>query len=70
MSCTSTKHKTKTHKTKPNQPKTHTQKTYEAPCSRSKARTGRNFVTTFSLRTEEDKAKWTLCGVALLCSID
>ena len=44
--------------------------TYDAPCYRSKARTGRNFVTTFSLRTEEDRSKWTLCGVALLCSID
>jgi dynein heavy chain len=43
---------------------------YEAPVYRSKARMGRNFVTTFSLRTEEDKAKWTLCGVALLCSVD
>lgn len=43
---------------------------YEAPCYRVKTRKGFNFITTFSLRTEEDKAKWTLRGVALLCSID
>jgi hypothetical protein len=36
---------------------------YEAPCYRVKARKGFNFVTTFSLRTEEDKAKWILRGV-------
>lgn len=43
---------------------------YEAPCYRVKTRKGFNFITTFSLRTEEDKSKWTLRGVALLCSID
>lgn len=43
---------------------------YEAPCYRVKARRGNNFITTFSLRTEDDKAKWTLRGVALLCSVD
>jgi dynein heavy chain, axonemal len=43
---------------------------YEAPCYRVKARTGLNFVTTFSVRTEDEKAKWILRGVALLCSID
>jgi dynein heavy chain len=43
---------------------------YECPCYRVKTRKGFNFITTFSLRTEEDKSKWTLRGVALLCSID
>jgi len=43
---------------------------YEAPCYRVKTRKGFNFITTFSLRTEDDKTKWTLRGVALLCSID
>ena len=43
---------------------------YEAPCYRVKSRQGNNFITTFSLRTEDDKAKWTLRGVSLLCSID
>lgn len=43
---------------------------YEAPCYRVKARKGLNFITTFSLRTEDDRAKWVLRGVALLCSID
>lgn len=43
---------------------------YEAPCYRVKTRKGFNFITTFSLRTEEDKQKWILRGVALLCSID
>lgn len=43
---------------------------YEAPCYRVKARMGLNFITTFSLRTEDDKSKWILRGVALLCSID
>ena len=43
---------------------------YEAPCYRVKARRGNNFITTFSLRTEDDKSKWIMRGVALLCSID
>ena len=43
---------------------------YEAPCYRVKARRGSNFVSTFALRTEDDKAKWVARGVALLCSID
>lgn len=43
---------------------------YEAPCYRVKARRGNNFITTFSLRTEDDKAKWIMRGVALLCSVD
>ncbi|PNH08753.1 Dynein gamma chain, flagellar outer arm [Tetrabaena socialis] len=43
---------------------------YEAPTYRVKARTGLNFITTFSLRTEDDKSKWILRGVAILCSID
>ncbi len=43
---------------------------YEAPCYRVKTRKGLNFITTFSLRTEDDKSKWILRGAALLCSID
>ena len=43
---------------------------YEAPTYRVKARKGYNFITTFSLRTEDDKSKWILRGVGILCSID
>lgn len=43
---------------------------YEAPCYRVKMRKGFNFITTFSLRSEDGSAKWVLRGVALLCSID
>ncbi|GFR42148.1 hypothetical protein Agub_g3000 [Astrephomene gubernaculifera] len=43
---------------------------YEAPTYRVKARKGLNFITTFSLRTEDDKSKWILRGVGVLCSID
>eukprot|EP00198_Chlamydomonas_reinhardtii_P012689 XP_001702026.1 flagellar outer dynein arm heavy chain gamma [Chlamydomonas reinhardtii] len=43
---------------------------YEAPTYRVKARKGLNFITTFSLRTEDDKSKWILRGVGILCSID
>jgi dynein heavy chain, axonemal len=43
---------------------------YEAPCYRVKSRRGNNFITTFSLRTEDDRSKWVLRGVALLCSVD
>ena len=43
---------------------------YEAPTYRVKKRTGLNFITTFPLRTEDDKSKWIMRGVALLCSID
>jgi dynein heavy chain len=43
---------------------------YEAPCYRVKSRKGLNFITTFQLRTEDDKSKWVLRGVALLCSMD
>lgn len=43
---------------------------YEAPCYRVKARRGDNFVATFALRTEDDRSKWVMRGVALLCSID
>jgi dynein heavy chain len=37
---------------------------------RVKARKGNNFITQFGLRTEDDKAKWILRGVGILCSID
>lgn len=40
-------------------------------CSyRVKARKGFNFISTFALRTEDDKSKWVLRGAGLLCSID
>lgn len=43
---------------------------FEAPCYRVKKRTGLNYITNFMLKTDEDKARWTLRGVALLCSAD
>jgi dynein heavy chain len=43
---------------------------YEAPCYRVKNRKGFNYITSFALRTEDDKSKWILRGAALLCSID
>ena len=43
---------------------------FDCPVYRVKQRTGLNFVTTFSLRTDEEPSKWTLRGVALLCSVD
>lgn len=43
---------------------------FEAPVYRIKKRTGLNYVTSFSLRTDELPSKWILRGVALLCSID
>lgn len=43
---------------------------FEAPCYKVKARKGLNYITSFSLRSEDDKAKWILRGAALLCSID
>jgi dynein heavy chain len=43
---------------------------FEAPVYRVRKRTGANYITSFPLRTDELPAKWTLRGVALLCSID
>ncbi|KAJ9508838.1 hypothetical protein QJQ45_028152, partial [Haematococcus lacustris] len=43
---------------------------FEAPCYRVKTRKGLNFVTTFALRSEDDKSKWILRGVGILCTID
>ncbi|KAK9841874.1 hypothetical protein WJX81_008571 [Elliptochloris bilobata] len=43
---------------------------YETPTYSVKKRTGRNFITTFPLKTDDPPSKWTLRGVALLCSID
>ena len=43
---------------------------FEAPVYRTKKRTGLNYLTSFSLRTDEPPSKWILRGVALLCSID
>ena len=43
---------------------------FEAPCYAIKRRTGQNYIATFPLRSEDDRAHWTLRGVALLCSID
>ena len=44
--------------------------TFDCPVYRMKQRTGLNFITTFQLRTDEEPSKWTLRGVALLCSVD
>jgi hypothetical protein len=43
---------------------------YEAPCYRVKNRKGFNYITSFALRTEDDKSKWILRGAALLGSMD
>lgn len=43
---------------------------FECPAYRVKKRTGLNFISTFSLRTEDPKNKWILRGAALLCSKD
>lgn len=43
---------------------------YEAPTYRVKSRKGFNFITTFAVRTEDEKHKWILRGVGILCSID
>ena len=43
---------------------------YDAPVYRVKKRTGLNFITTLSLHTQEDRSKWILRGVALLCTTD
>jgi dynein heavy chain, axonemal len=43
---------------------------FECPAYRVKKRTGLNFITTFPLRTEDQKSKWVLRGLALLCSKD
>lgn len=41
---------------------------FEAPCYRSRRRTGSNFVSTFMLRSgEEEAGQWVVRGVALLC---
>jgi len=37
---------------------------------RVKARKGNNFICQFGLRTEDEKSKWVLRGVGILCSID
>ena len=43
---------------------------FEAPLYKIRRRTGLNYIDKFSLRTDEPSSKWTLRGVALLCSID
>lgn len=43
---------------------------FEAPCYRVKKRTGLNYITNLMLRSDEPASKWTLRGVALLCSTD
>ncbi|MEW5318622.1 MAG: hypothetical protein WDW38_009830 [Sanguina aurantia] len=43
---------------------------YEAPTYRVKSRKGFNFITTFAVRTEDEKHKWIMRGVGILCSID
>ena len=43
---------------------------HEAPLYKVKKRTGLNYIATFPLKTDEPSSKWTLRGVALLCSLD
>lgn len=43
---------------------------FETPVYKVKKRTGLNYITSFPLRTDEQPSKWTLCGVALLSSLD
>jgi len=43
---------------------------FEAPCYRVKRRTGANYIASFMLRSDEERAKWVHRGVALLCSVD
>lgn len=43
---------------------------FEAPVYKVKERTGRNFIATLPLKTDEPAHKWTLRGAAVLCSID
>ena len=43
---------------------------YGAPAYKVKRRTELNFISTFSLRTEDPPSKWIMRGVALLCSVD
>jgi len=43
---------------------------FNAPSYRVKKRTGLNFISKFELRTEDPPSRWTLRGVALLCTID
>ncbi|CAK0759668.1 Dynein gamma chain, flagellar outer arm [Coccomyxa viridis] len=44
--------------------------TFEAPVYRTKKRTGLNYITSFSLKTDETPSKWIMRGVALLCTIE
>ena len=43
---------------------------YEAPCYKVRQRTRANFIENLMLRTDQDRNKWILRGVALLCSIE
>lgn len=43
---------------------------FHAPVYRTKARTGLRYVDSLQLRTDQPPAKWTLRGVAVLCSTD
>ena len=43
---------------------------FEAPCYRVRRRTGANYIASFSLRADEERAKWVLRGTALLCSVE
>ena len=47
-----------------------TKNTFETPCYKVKKRTGLNFISTFTLRSEDHTNKWIMRGVALLCSVD
>lgn len=43
---------------------------YEAPCYKVARRTAANFISTFMLKTDEDRSKWVLRGTALLCAAE
>ena len=43
---------------------------FEAPVYRTKKRTGLNYITSFSLKTDESPSKWIMRGVALLCTME
>jgi dynein heavy chain len=47
-----------------------TKNVFEAPTYKVKKRTGLNFITTFTVRTQEPTSKWVMRGVALLASVD
>jgi len=43
---------------------------FKVPCYKVAKRTGATYVSTFMLKSDEDRTKWILRGAALLCSVD